>query len=84
MENSVIAIRSCVITTIVYAVLVPIFFEMDNVFGEREYFVDLDDHQEQMMYDQQVVDAKCKSPSHLVQKYALQCVLKHLFFYYFN
>ena len=62
MENSVIAIRSCVITTIVYALLVPIFFEMDNVFGEREYFVDLDDHQEQMMYDQQVVDAKCKSP----------------------
>jgi hypothetical protein len=54
MENSVIAIRSCVITTIVYALLVPIFFEMDNVFGEREYFVDLD--------DQQVVDAKCKSP----------------------
>jgi hypothetical protein len=35
---------------------------MDNVFGERDYFVDLDDHQEQMMYDQQVVDAKCKSP----------------------
>jgi hypothetical protein len=64
MENSVIAIRSCVITTIVYAILVPIFFEMDNVFREREYFVNLDDdHQEQqMMYDQQVVDAKCKSP----------------------
>jgi hypothetical protein len=35
MENSVIAIRSCVITTIVYALLVPIFFEMDNAFGER-------------------------------------------------
>ena len=35
MENSVIAIRSCVITTIVYALLVPIFFEME-MFLEKE------------------------------------------------
>ena len=39
MENAVIVIESYVITTIVYAFLVPIFFEMDNAFGEREYFV---------------------------------------------
>ena len=33
--NSVIAIQSFVITTIVYALLVPVFFEMDNAFGEE-------------------------------------------------
>jgi hypothetical protein len=63
MESSVIAIHSYVITTIVYAFLAPIFFEMDNAFGEREYFVDVDDDDdERMMYHQQLVDAKCKSP----------------------
>jgi hypothetical protein len=36
MKNSVIAIQSFVITTIVYALLVPIFFEMDNVYGGGE------------------------------------------------
>ena len=36
MTNSVIAIQSFVITTIVYAVLVHVFFEMDNVFGEEK------------------------------------------------
>ena len=36
MTNSVIAIQSFVITTIVYALLVPVFFEMDNVFGEEK------------------------------------------------
>jgi hypothetical protein len=36
MKNSVIAIQSFVITTIiVYALLVPVFFEMDNAFGEK-------------------------------------------------
>ena len=36
MNYSVIAIRSFVITTtiIVYALLVPVFFEMNNAFGE--------------------------------------------------
>ena len=34
MKNSVIAIQSFVITTIVYALLVPVFFEMDNAYGE--------------------------------------------------
>ena len=40
MKNSVIAIQSFVITTILYALLVPVFFEMDNVYGKGENFVD--------------------------------------------
>ena len=36
MNNSVIAIQSFVITTIIYALLAPVFFEMDNVFGEEK------------------------------------------------
>ena len=35
MKNSVIAIKSFVITTIVYVLLAPVFFEMDNAFGEE-------------------------------------------------
>ena len=62
MENSVIAIhQSYVITTIVYALLAPVFFEMDNTHGERENFVDND----KTMYSQQVVEeveTECKSP----------------------
>ena len=59
MKNSaVIAIQSCVITTIVYALLVPVFFEMDNTFGE-ENFVDDD----KTIYTHQVVlGTECKSP----------------------
>ena len=40
MKNSVIAIQSCVITTILYTLLAPIYFKMDNAHGESEYFVD--------------------------------------------
>ncbi len=36
MKNLVIAIKSFVITTIVYVLLVPVFFEMDNTFGEEK------------------------------------------------
>jgi hypothetical protein len=62
MKNSVIAIQFFVITTIiVYALLVPIFFEIDNAFGEREYIVD-EDANNKVMYSQQVIDTKCKSP----------------------
>ena len=58
MENStVIAIQSCLITTIVYALLVPIFFEMDNAHGEGENFVD-----DKKIYAQQSVETECKSP----------------------
>ena len=65
MENSVIPIHSCVITTRLYALLASVFFEMDNnAFREREYFVDVDvdDDINPMMYNQQVLDTKCKSP----------------------
>ena len=63
MKNSVIAIQSFVITTIVYALLAPVFFEMDNAFGEREYFVDEDDNnKDQTMSTTQQLDTKCKSP----------------------
>ena len=57
-NSSIIAIQSLVITTIVYALLAPIFFEMENnAFGEGEYFVDDDDdnNKDHMMYNQQVV-----------------------------
>ncbi len=41
MKNStVIAIHSYVITTLVYALLAPVFFEMDNAYGEVANFVD--------------------------------------------
>ena len=62
MKNSVIAIQSCVITTIVYALLVPVFFEMDNAHGEGKNFVDDD---KMTMYSQQSieeVETECKSP----------------------
>jgi hypothetical protein len=61
MKNSVIAIQFFVITIIVYAFLVPIFFEIGNTFGEREYIVD-EDANNKVMYSQQVIDMKCKSP----------------------
>jgi hypothetical protein len=61
MKNSVIAIQSFVITTIVYALLVPVFFEMDNAFGEEKNFVD--DGNYETTYSQQLVKTKeCKSP----------------------
>ena len=61
MNNSVIAIQSSVITTIVYALLVPVVFEMDNAFGYEKNFVD--DNNDKTTYSQQVVETKeCKSP----------------------
>ena len=61
MNNSVIAIQSFVITTIIYALLVPVFFEMDNAFGEEKNFID--DNNDKTTYSQQVVETKeCKSP----------------------
>ena len=65
MKNSVIAIQPCVITTIMYALLVPVFFEIDNVLGEVANFVD-NNNDKTTMYSQQqevVVETKeCKSP----------------------
>ena len=61
MNNSVIAVQSFVITTIVYVLLVHIFFEMDNAFGQEKNFVD--DNNDKTIYSQQVVETKeCKSP----------------------
>ena len=61
MKNSVIAIQSFVITTIVYALLVPVFFEMDNAFGEEKNFIDISN--DDTTFSQQVVETKeCKSP----------------------
>ena len=65
MKNSVIVSPSShyvVITTIiVYALLAPIFFEMDNAYGEKN-FVD-DNDKTTMTYSQQLVETKeCKSP----------------------
>ena len=68
MKNSVIAIQPCVITTIlVYALLAPIFFEMDNAFGGETYFVvdDKNNESDRTMTSntQQKVETKeCKSP----------------------
>ena len=65
MKNSVIVSPSShyvVITTIiVYALLAPIFFEMDNAYGAGANFVV--DHDKTMTYSQQQeVEAECKSP----------------------
>ena len=67
MTNSVIAIQSFVITTIiVYALLVPVFFEMDNAFGEGEnYFGVNNDKTTMTSYSQQAIieeiETECKS-----------------------
>ena len=64
MKNSGTATPSqyVVITTIVYALLAPVFFEMDNVFG-GENFVD-DNNDKITPYSQQVevIKTECKSP----------------------
>ena len=44
-----------------YALLVPVFFEMDNAFGEEKNFVDVSN--DDTTFSQQVVETKeCKSP----------------------
>ena len=70
MKNRVIAIPSqqhVVITTLVYALLVPVFFEMDNnaAFGEEGANFVVTDKTMMMMssQQQQQIDTKeCKSP----------------------
>jgi hypothetical protein len=56
MENSVITIPSqyILITTIVYALLSPIFFESDTALEEGEIFVVNND--KTMMYSQQAIE----------------------------
>ena len=60
MKNSVIAIQSFVMTTIVYALLCPVFFEPGNALGEEENFVD--DDNDKTTYGEQVIETECKSP----------------------
>jgi hypothetical protein len=63
MKNSVVAIQSFVITTIVYALLVPVFFEMNNAFVEGENLFDDNGNNKKTVYTQQLVETKeCKSP----------------------
>ena len=65
MKNLVIASPSSyyvVITTIMYALLVPIFFEMDNALGEGENFIVDDTDTDKMTYNQQIIETPCKSP----------------------
>ena len=66
MKNStVIASPSSyyvVITTIVYALLCPIFFELDNTYGKGVNFV-IDNNDKTMTFSQQVeIEKECKSP----------------------
>ena len=68
MKKSVIAIPSFVITTIiVYPLLAPIFFQMDNAFGGETYFVvdDKNNERDKTMTSntQQLVETKeCNYP----------------------
>ena len=64
MKNStVIAIQSFMITTIIYALLAPVFFEMDNAFGEEKNLVDDIDNDKTTYSQQEIVETKeCKSP----------------------
>ena len=75
MKNSVNAIPSpyIVITTIVYALLYPIFFEMDNAIGEGINLVVIDDDKA-MTYNQQEIKTECKSPcSKSAEMYIAMC-----------
>jgi hypothetical protein len=70
MKNSVIAIPSSyvVITTILYALLYPIFLEMDNnALREGVNFVVANDQNDKTMtyskqQQQQLIETECKSP----------------------
>ena len=60
MNKSVIAIQFFfVITTILYVLLVPVVFVMDNAHAEGETFV-VNDDDETMMYSQQAIEVETK------------------------
>ena len=76
MENSVIAIPSqyIVITTIVYALLCPIFFEMDNALGEGKNFV-VNNDKTTMTYSQQAIEEEVETKNvNLLAPLAQKCV----------
>ncbi len=61
MKNSVIAIKSFVITTIVYVLLAPVFLKWIILLEKKKNFVD--DDNDKTTYSQQLVETKeCKSP----------------------
>src|ERR1044072_4046762 len=67
MKNSVIAgpySYYIVITTLVYALLAPVFFEMDHAYGQGLNSVNYTD--KTMTYSQQpqLLEKDCKSPCH--------------------
>ena len=68
MKNPVIAIPSqyVVMTTIVYALLCPIFFELDNALGEGGENFAVNNDNTMVTYSQQAiieeVGTECKSP----------------------
>jgi hypothetical protein len=62
MKNSIIAIQFFVITIIVYALLGPIFFEIDNVLGEIENSTDNNNSKPTNNSKQQVIETQCTSP----------------------
>lgn len=61
MKKTVITILSFVITTIVSALVAPIFFELDKTLGEGENF-DIDNYKTMVYNTQQVAETQCKSP----------------------
>jgi hypothetical protein len=73
MKNSVIAIPShyIVITTIVYALLCPIFFESDNALGQGEIFVVNND--KTMMYSQQAIEEEVELNANLLALLVQKC-----------
>ena len=50
------------IITLVYAILCPIFFEMDNALGEGDNFILYKDKTITYSRQQQVIETECKSP----------------------
>ena len=69
------------ITTIVYALIVPVFFEMDIAFGEGENFVDDIDIEKMTSNRQQVeMETECKSPC---PSSAEMCIAICVNFFYF-
>jgi len=64
MNKSIIPSPSIImITTVVYAIVGTLFFEMNNVLEGENFVVDVDDRSnDNKTVTQQVVETQCKSP----------------------
>ncbi|HEX5185453.1 MAG TPA: hypothetical protein VFV86_01060 [Nitrososphaeraceae archaeon] len=63
MKKSVIATshyRVVITAIIVYALVVPIFFELENALGVKNFVDDTDT--DKMTHSQQTIETHCKSP----------------------